>query len=60
MGVQVRTDLALEAKETVQKPDEEIPKFRSLKHKIIQQSLENAGNFLSIFCILCMALYGFV
>ncbi len=36
------------------------PKFRSLKHKIIQQSLENAGNFLSIFCILCMALYGFV
>lgn len=36
------------------------PKFRSLKHKIIQQSLENAGNFLSIFCILCIALYGFV
>ena len=33
MGLQVRTDLALEAKETVQKPDEEIRGVRVEEEK---------------------------
>lgn len=62
MAVHVLGDtlFVLETKHTSYSFCVDSPKFRSLKHKIIQQSLENAGNFLSIFCILCMALYGFV
>ena len=39
MGVQVRTDLALEAKETVQKPDEEIRGVRVEEEKDTEKEI---------------------